>query len=72
MVDHITTIGKLLELPDLEPDTKQTINKAMRDLIERYVQHKPPEGMTPEEVAKQALGEGTFREWLNGPQGGDT
>lgn len=70
MVKEITTIGELLNLPDLEDETKQTINGAVRELVNRYVNYKPPEEIGPlNDLQAKTL----LNEWMNGQQkDGDT
>ncbi|MFK7696402.1 hypothetical protein [Paenibacillus sp. HJGM_3] len=78
MVNEIHAIGKLLELPDLEQETKQQINATIRLLLSKYTNQ--PEQLNSaqidafrtiqnaEQVAKELLGANTLNEWVNGPE----
>lgn len=81
MVEAMERIGKLLELPDLEDETKQQINKVIRDLLDRYMQpatQQQQSGIDPfkavqdvQQKAKELLGGNTMNEWLNGVTDGE-
>lgn len=75
MVDHpIWVIGNLLQLPNLEEQTVQDINQALRAMIGPYIRSKPPDeqqgGIDAFAQAQQAamafLGPGVYEEWTEG------
>lgn len=65
MVKDATELGELLNLPDLEEETKALINSKMREFI------KGAKPLTPAEIAAQSDDlKGMFNEYVNGLQKG--
>lgn len=72
----ITTIGNLLLLPNLEEQTVQVVNQALRQMVGQYIRAKPPDqnsdapGVDPFSAARRAvddaMGPGVFEEWMEG------
>lgn len=69
----ITVIGNLLHLPNLEEQTVQDVNQALRSLVAPYIRAKPPDeqsGMDPFAQAQRSaidlLGPGVYQEWTEG------
>lgn len=68
----ITVIGNLLHLPNLEEQTVQDVNQALRSLVAPYIRAKPPDeqGGDPftqnQQMIDAMFGAGVFEEWTEG------
>ena len=74
MVDPITAVGNLLQLPNLEEQTIKDVNQALRDMVGLYIRAKPVDGeqrgidpfARAQQVAADLLGPGAYEEWMYG------
>ena len=67
MVDEIVKLASVLNAPNLEPETLQAINQAIRERLDVKAVQAP---QTPEDAAKKLLGTDVFTEWTEGGKGG--